>query len=83
MSTGAPSATAKAQADVDANTPSFSSIGVKNTTINEGAGVQLSSHQKLLVGSVLDVRFILFFSAFGVSILGSILEPSLKSTADT
>ncbi|KAI1391755.1 uncharacterized protein F4822DRAFT_424976 [Hypoxylon trugodes] len=35
--------------------PSFESIHIKNTTINEDAGVELSSHQKVLVGSVLDL----------------------------
>jgi len=35
--------------------PTFSSIGVKNTDINQDSGVNLSSHQKLLVGSVLDL----------------------------
>jgi len=54
MATGTPSATAQAQAAAT-STPSFSSLGIKNTSINEGSGVQLSSQQKVLVGSVLDV----------------------------
>ncbi|KAI1212129.1 uncharacterized protein F4807DRAFT_458332 [Annulohypoxylon truncatum] len=34
---------------------SFESIGVRNTRVNEAPGVKLSSDQKLLVGSVLDL----------------------------
>lgn len=56
MPAGTPSETAKAQAAADASAPSFDSVGVKNTSINEKAGVSLSDHQKLVVGSVLDVR---------------------------
>lgn len=37
------------------NEPAFESVDVKNTSINQGAGVNLSSQQKLLVGSVLDL----------------------------
>ncbi|KAK0628352.1 hypothetical protein B0T17DRAFT_588495 [Bombardia bombarda] len=55
MASGTPSATAKAQADSNSKAPSFESIGVKNTQVNQGQGVNLSSHQKLLVGSVLDL----------------------------
>ncbi|KAI0162306.1 hypothetical protein GGR57DRAFT_453786 [Xylariaceae sp. FL1272] len=35
--------------------PDFTSHKVRNTQINEGSGVSLSSQQKLLVGSVLDL----------------------------
>ena len=34
---------------------SFASVGVRNTQIEQATGVQLSDHQKVLVGSVLDV----------------------------
>ncbi|KAI1100026.1 hypothetical protein F4804DRAFT_348925 [Jackrogersella minutella] len=51
------SKTTKGQAGVgaEAASPSFESIQVKNRAINEGPGVKLSPHQKLLVGSVLDL----------------------------
>ena len=58
MSTGTPSASASVQAQANnpgSETPNFSSIGVRNTTINCADGVNLTAHQKLLVGSVLDV----------------------------
>ncbi|KAI5918460.1 hypothetical protein F4810DRAFT_691957 [Camillea tinctor] len=35
--------------------PTLASIGVKNTVIREAPGVKLSPHQKVLVGSVLDL----------------------------
>ena len=35
--------------------PTFESVGIKNQTINAAAGISLSAHQKVLVGSVLDV----------------------------
>ncbi|KAG8161026.1 hypothetical protein KVR01_009290 [Diaporthe batatas] len=58
-STGTPSGTAQAQAQASADTtataPSFSSIGIKRTTIETAPGVTLSEHQKVLVGSVLDL----------------------------
>ncbi|KAI1398373.1 hypothetical protein F4819DRAFT_489630 [Hypoxylon fuscum] len=56
--TGTPSATAKVQAQANAQggaSPPFESYLIKNTKINEAAGVSLSSQQKLLVGSVLDL----------------------------
>lgn len=56
MSAGTPSGTAQAQASADANAPSFSSIGIKRTNIETAPGVNLSEQQKVLVGSVLDVR---------------------------
>jgi hypothetical protein len=56
MASGTPSTTAQAQSAADANAPSFASLGIEHTTINEKAGVSLSSQQKLLVGSVLDVQ---------------------------
>jgi hypothetical protein len=58
MSTGNPSGTAQAQASADASAPSFSSIGIKRTDIQTAPGVNLSEQQKVLVGSVLDVRSI-------------------------
>jgi hypothetical protein len=60
-SNNTPSETAKIQTDIvgagprTTPEPSFASLGIRNTKINEAAGVQLSAHQKLLVGSVLDV----------------------------
>lgn len=59
MSTGTPSGTAQAQATADANAPSFSSIGIKRTNIESAPGVNLSEQQKVIVGSVLDVRHII------------------------
>lgn len=56
MSTTNPSETAQAQASADASAPSFSSIGIKRTNIETAPGVNLSEQQKVLVGSVLDVR---------------------------
>lgn len=56
MPAGTPSESAKAQADASAGGPSFESIGIKNTDIVQKSGVSLDSHQKVLVGSVLDVR---------------------------
>jgi hypothetical protein len=38
------------------NELTFESIGVKNTTINAAPSVELTNRQKVLVGSVLDVR---------------------------
>ena len=35
--------------------PTMESIGVKNSNINTAAGVSLTEHQKMIVGSVLDV----------------------------
>ncbi|KAL0938074.1 uncharacterized protein CTRU02_207805 [Colletotrichum truncatum] len=55
MSAGTPSESAKAQAASDANEPTFESVGVKNTDIIQKSGVSLSKHQKVLVGSVLDL----------------------------
>jgi len=56
MAAGNPSTSAQAQATTNASEPSFSSLGIKNTAVNELPGVRLSSQQKVLVGSVLDVR---------------------------
>lgn len=47
--------TRKMSASAGSDVPTFESIGVKNTTVNSAAGVNLTSHQKLLVGSVLDL----------------------------
>ncbi|KAM0326143.1 hypothetical protein ACHAQA_006737 [Verticillium albo-atrum] len=55
MPAGTPSETAKVQADASANGPSFESIGVKNTDIIQKSGVSLDPHQKVIVGSVLDL----------------------------
>ncbi|KAH6697337.1 hypothetical protein F5X68DRAFT_272304 [Plectosphaerella plurivora] len=55
MPAGTPSESAKAQKAADANAPSFDSIGVKNSSINQKSGVSLSDQQKLIVGSVLDL----------------------------
>lgn len=55
MSTGVPSATAKAQEQADASSASFASLNVKNTNINEAPGVKLTDQQKTVVGSVLDL----------------------------
>lgn len=41
--------------DTTTSPPTFESIGVKNTTINTAADVTLTPHQKVLVGSILDV----------------------------
>jgi len=35
---------------------SFEELGVETTSLNTAPGVDLTSHQRLLVGSVLDVR---------------------------
>ena len=53
MASGTPSATAQAQEKADTSAASFN---IKNTNIREGSGVKLDEHQRLLVGSVLDVR---------------------------
>ncbi|KAK1672750.1 hypothetical protein BDP55DRAFT_672470 [Colletotrichum godetiae] len=55
MASGTPSETAKAQANVEASTPTFESVGIKNSHVVEKSGVSLSQQQRLLVGSVLDV----------------------------
>jgi hypothetical protein len=44
------------------NTPSAASLGLENTNINTASGVQLDDKQKVIVGSVLDVSFILHYS---------------------
>lgn len=38
------------------SSPTFKSIGITNTDIHKAAGVQLTPHQEVLVGSVLDVK---------------------------
>lgn len=60
MTAETPSATAKMQTQatstaLSSDQPSFESVGVKHTSINQAPGVNLSPHQKLVVGSVLDV----------------------------
>ncbi|KAG6355382.1 hypothetical protein INS49_003344 [Diaporthe citri] len=49
MSTSNPSETAQAQASADASAPSFSSIGIKRTSIETAPGVNLSEQQKVLL----------------------------------
>ena len=39
----------------NSTSPSFESLGIRNTNINAAPGVNLSSEQKVIVGSVLDV----------------------------
>jgi hypothetical protein len=41
--------------DTAISPPTFESIGVKNTAINTAPDVTLTPHQKVLVGSILDV----------------------------
>lgn len=60
MTAETPSATAKMQTQatstaLSSDQPSFESVGVKHTSINQAPGVNLSPHQKLVVGSVLDL----------------------------
>ncbi|KAI2463899.1 hypothetical protein F4781DRAFT_425984 [Annulohypoxylon bovei var. microspora] len=42
-------------AETPSKTASFESVGIRNARVNEAPGVKLSPHQKLLVGSVLDL----------------------------
>lgn len=51
MTSGVPSETAQAQASSGGggDGASFSSLGIQNTSINEGTGVQLTQDQKVLV----------------------------------
>jgi hypothetical protein len=56
MSSGVPSQTAQAQKSADSSVPSMSDLGIENQNIKTDAGVDLSSQQKVIVGSVLDVR---------------------------
>jgi hypothetical protein len=61
---GVPSETAKMQeADTGSQQtggiiPSSADLGIENTNITTAAGVRLSSEQKIIVGSILDVRFL-------------------------
>lgn len=55
MSTGVPSASAAAQAQASSPSQDFTSLGIHNSNVKAAAGVSLSSHQKLIVGSVLDL----------------------------
>jgi hypothetical protein len=57
MSTGVPSETAQIQQKYNmstSSTPSASDLGIESN-INTATGVSLSSQQKVIVGSVLDV----------------------------
>lgn len=63
MPAGTASETAKAQAEASSKGPTFDSIGIKNRQINEKSGVSLDEHQKVLVGSVLDVSIRLQYSS--------------------
>jgi hypothetical protein len=56
MSSGVPSQTAQAQKATDTNAPSMSELGIENQNIKTDSGVDLSAQQKVIVGSVLDVR---------------------------
>ncbi|EGY21100.1 uncharacterized protein VDAG_02624 [Verticillium dahliae VdLs.17] len=66
MPAGTPSESAKAQADASAGGPSFESIGIKNTDIVQKSGVSLDSHQKVLVGSVLDIKLSNSYTVKGI-----------------
>ncbi|KAM7192076.1 hypothetical protein V8F20_009052 [Naviculisporaceae sp. PSN 640] len=60
MNTGTPSTSAKMQTQAtstgsSSDQPSFESVGIKHTSINQAPGVNLSPHQKLVVGSILDL----------------------------
>jgi len=55
MSSGVPSQTAQAQKSSDTSGPSMSDLGIENQNIKTDAGVDLSSQQKVIVGSVLDL----------------------------
>lgn len=48
--------TTQDQSVAGSSCPTLSSLGIKNVNINEPPGVTLSPHEKLLVGSLLDVR---------------------------
>ena len=58
-SQGVPSQTAQIQKEVESKSnsasASFADLGIENTDIKTASGVELSSQQKVLVGSVLDV----------------------------
>jgi hypothetical protein len=60
MSTGVPSTTAQTQkaAQMSTNTsiPSESLLGIESTNIQTASGVELNAQQRIIVGSVLDVR---------------------------
>lgn len=64
MSTGTPSATARAQKDADMKASSTNDLGIENTDIKTAAGVELSGNQKVLIGSVLDVNSLLIFQTY-------------------
>ncbi|TVY82658.1 hypothetical protein LSUE1_G004510 [Lachnellula suecica] len=57
MSSGVPSSTAQAQAAANASGggPSAADLDIQSTDVKTAAGVNLSSQQKVLVGSVLDL----------------------------
>lgn len=76
MATGAPSATAQAQEKADTSAASFN---IKNTNVREGNGVKLDEHQRLLVGSVLDVRGASSFLPFFFSSRVYVFSPSFAS----
>jgi hypothetical protein len=60
MSTGVPSTTAQnqktAQMSTSTSIPSESSLGIESTNIQTAPGVELNPQQRIIVGSVLDVR---------------------------
>lgn len=51
-------ATASSSSANNTASPTFDTVGVRHRSINEAPGVNLSSHQKLLVGSVLDASIV-------------------------
>ncbi|KAF3760029.1 hypothetical protein M406DRAFT_269825 [Cryphonectria parasitica EP155] len=55
MATQTPPVRAQGVTGGAGGTPSFSSLGIKNTNINTAPGVQLTEQHKVLVGSVLDL----------------------------
>jgi hypothetical protein len=56
MSTGVPSETVKEEAGAGGQSSPFAALDIEIANINTAPGVQLSESQKLLVGSVLNVR---------------------------
>ncbi|KAH6663794.1 hypothetical protein B0J14DRAFT_252927 [Halenospora varia] len=55
MASGVPSETAKAQVQATPTLPDFQNLGIESSDIKTASGVELSQHQKLIVGSVLDL----------------------------
>ncbi|KAH8652727.1 hypothetical protein BGZ60DRAFT_182731 [Tricladium varicosporioides] len=55
MSSGVPSETANAQVQSAPTLSDFQNFGIESSDIKTASGVELSQHQKLVVGSVLDL----------------------------